>query len=122
MTGLYRLTFVWIALLLSGCAGVFAGEEKTVNMIGHGVESCRAWIDSRKDGHSAGYGDWLLGYLSGVNLWGPTSGRDLLRNRSGQEMIEWVDNYCKAFPDHEIESAARQLILDLGRRAKETGL
>jgi hypothetical protein len=35
-------------------------------------------------------------------------------------MIEWVDKYCSVFPNDEIESAARQLILDLGRRAKES--
>jgi hypothetical protein len=108
-----------IALLLSVRIDAFAVESPTVNMIGHGVESCRAWMESRKDGHSAGYGDWLLGYLSGVNLWGPTAGRDLLLHRSGQEMMEWVDKYCRVFPNDEIESAARQLILDLGRRAKE---
>jgi hypothetical protein len=63
-----------------------------------------------------------LGYLTGVNLWGPTSRRDLLRNQNAQEMIEWVDKYCTVFPNDIIESAAHQLILDLGRRAKESGL
>jgi hypothetical protein len=119
MSRLTRLTLVCIALLVCVYPSAFAAEEKTVNMIGHGVESCGAWTESRKDGNSAGYGDWLLGYLSAVNLWGPTGGRDLLHNRNGQEMVEWVDKYCNIFPDHEIESAARQLILDLGRRAKE---
>jgi hypothetical protein len=57
---------------------------------------------------------------TGVNLWGPTGGRDLLRNQNAQEMIEWVDKYCTVFPKDNIESAARQLILDLGRRAKES--
>ena len=83
---------------------------------------CKAWLEARKDGYSAGYGDWLLGYLTGVNLWGPTGGRDLLRDRNAQEMIEWVDKYCTVFPKENIELAARQLILDLGRRAKESTL
>jgi hypothetical protein len=46
----------------------------------------------------------------------------LLRNQNAQEMIEWVDKYCTVFPNDIIESAARQLILDLGRRAKESDL
>jgi len=46
----------------------------------------------------------------------------LLRNQNAQETIEWVDKYCTAFPNDIIESAARQLIFDLGRRAKESGL
>jgi hypothetical protein len=120
MKRFYGFGFALIAVLLSAHTRAFAVEKRTVNMIGHGVESCGAWMESRKDGDSAGYGDWLLGYLSGVNLWGPTAGRDLLRHRNGQEMIEWVDKYCSVFPNDEIESAARQLILDLGRRAKES--
>jgi hypothetical protein len=106
-------------LFFVGASGSFA-NERALNVIGHGAESCSAWAESRKDGYSAGYGDWLLGYLSGVNVWGPTAGRDLLRNRNGLELIEWVDKYCNVFPNHEIESAARQLILDLGRRGKES--
>jgi hypothetical protein len=109
-----------VAILISGASGPARADEKTINAIGHGVESCKAWLESRKDGYSAGYGDWLLGYLTGVNLWGPTAGRDLLRNQNAKEMIEWVDKYCTIFPDHIIESAARELILDLGRRAKES--
>jgi hypothetical protein len=111
-----------IAVLIGGASTPGIAEERTINAIGHGVESCKAWLEARKDGYSAGYGDWLLGYLTGVNLWGPTAGRDLLRNQNPQEMIEWVDKYCNVFPNQIIESAARQLILDLGRRAKESGL
>jgi hypothetical protein len=111
-----------VAVLICGALIPALADERTINAMGHGVESCQAWLEARKNGSSAGYGDWLLGYLTGVNLWGPTSGRDLLRNRKAQEMIEWVDKYCTAFPNETIESGARQLILDLGRRAKESGL
>jgi hypothetical protein len=108
-----------VAVLIGSVSGPALADERTINAMGHGVESCQAWLEARKDGYSAGYGDWLLGYLTGVNLWGPTNGRDLLRNQKAQEMIEWVDKYCSVFPNELIESAARQLILDLGRRAKE---
>src|ERR1043165_132116 len=104
-----RLTGINLAcvLLLSAvCDGAVAGEDKTINMLGHGVEPCRAWLESRKDGHSVGYGDLLLGYLSGVNLWGPTGGRDLLRNRTGQEMVEWIDGSPASFAS----GSQRQLI------------
>jgi hypothetical protein len=111
-----------VAVLIGGALGPAIADERTINAMGHGVESCKAWLEARKDGYSAGYGDWLLGYLTGVNLWGPTSRRDLLRNQNAQEMIEWVDKYCTVFPNDIIESAARQLILDLGRRAKESDL
>lgn len=106
-----------VAVLIGSYSGSPFANERTINAMGHGVESCQAWLEARKDGYSAGYGDWLLGYLGGVNLWGPTSGRDLLLNQNAQEMIEWVDKYCTVFPNEIIESAARQLILDLGRRA-----
>jgi hypothetical protein len=109
-----------VAVLIGRALAPAIADEKTINALGHGVEPCQAWLDARKDGYSAGYGDWLLGYLTGVNLWGPTSGRDLLRNRNAQEMIEWVDKYCAVFPNEIIEAAARQLVLDLGRRAKES--
>jgi len=108
------------AVLIDGASGPAIADERTINAVGHGVEPCKAWLDARKNGYSAGYGDWLMGYLTGVNLWGPTSRRDLLRNQNAQEMIEWIDKYCAVFPNELIESAARQLILDLGRRAKES--
>jgi hypothetical protein len=109
-----------VAVLICGTSDPARADERTINAIGHGVEACKAWLESRKDGYSAGYGDWLLGYLTGVNLWGPTGSRDLLRNQNAKEMIEWVDKYCAVFPNDIIESAARQLILDLGRRAKDS--
>ena len=92
-----RACTVLAVLIVAGTASVLA-QEKNIMLIGHGVEPCSAWADARKDGYSAGYGDWLLGYVSGVNLWGPTGDRDLLRGQSGQELIEWVDRYCKVFP------------------------
>jgi hypothetical protein len=112
------LVWALIALLLSVCTAAFAAEERTANMKAMELNLAGPVDGTRKDGHSAGYGNWLLGYLSGVNLWGPTGGRDLLRHRNGQEMIEWVDKFCRVFPNDEIEFAARQLILDLGQRAR----
>jgi len=114
---LVRRCKVLAVLIVAGTAFALA-QEKSIRLIGHGVEPCTAWVEARKDGYSGGYGDWLLGYVSGVNLWGPTGGRDLLRGRSGQELIEWVDRYCRLFPEQDIQSAARELVLDLGRRAK----
>jgi hypothetical protein len=102
-------------------AHVVEAEERTITAIGQGTELCSAWTESRKDGYSAGYGDWLLGYISGANVWGPTSGRDILRNRNAPELIEWVDGYCQEHPDEVIETAARKLVLALGRRAREEG-
>ena len=61
-----------VAVLVGGASSPALADERTINAIGHGVESCKAWLEARKDGYSAGYGDWLLGYLTGVNLWGPT--------------------------------------------------
>jgi hypothetical protein len=73
------LVLAYLALLIGAASTPAIADERTINAIGHGVEPCKAWLEARKDGYSAGYGDWLLGYLTGVNLWGPTSGRDLLR-------------------------------------------
>ena len=56
----------WVSV--SGTSGPALADERTINATGHGVESCKAWLEARKDGYSAGYGDWLLGYLTGVNL------------------------------------------------------
>lgn len=96
-------------------------EEKAITAIGHGTELCSAWTESRKEGYSARYGDWLLGYIVGANVWGPTAGRDLLRGRNAPELIEWVDGYCREHPAEVIETAARMLVLALGRRSREEG-
>ena len=102
-------------------AHVAEAEERTITAIGRGTELCSAWTESRKEDYSAGHGDWLLGYISGANIWGPTAGRDILRNRNAAELIEWVDGYCQEHPDEVSETAARKLVLALGRRAREEG-
>jgi hypothetical protein len=116
----------WVRRLLAGpicflSVHVATADDRTVLAIGHGTELCGGWTKSRKDGYSAGYGDWLLGYLVGANVWGPTAGRDILRNRMASELIEWVDSYCQEHSDEIIETAARKLVLALGRRAREEG-
>jgi hypothetical protein len=115
-----------VPLLLAGSiylliAHIAGAEQRTITAIGHGTEICSAWTNSRRDGYSAGYSDWLLGYIVAANVWGPTAGRDLLRRRNATELIEWVDGYCREHPDEIIETVARKLVLALGRRAKEEG-
>ena len=73
---------------------------------------------SSTNGASAGHGDWLLGYLTGANVWAPKGGLDLLANQTGAELIESIDRYCQEHPDGAIEDGARRLVIELAAQAR----
>ena len=94
----------WVSV--SGTSGPALADERTINATGHGVESCKAWLEARKDGYSAGYGDWLLGYLTGVKSLG-TYRRQRFATRSkcsGDDRMGRQVLYCISKGKHRIGS------------------
>jgi hypothetical protein len=64
--------------------------------------------------------DWLLGYLSGMNVaWaaeGRTPARPLTALSSVEEPFVWMDRYCRANPRESIGRGAIVLFFELVRR------
>jgi hypothetical protein len=62
---------------------------------------------------------WLGGYLSGLNAANLYPGKDPLdKLNSSDQMILWMDNYCKANPLRSVGEGANALYLELARTKK----
>ena len=85
----------------------------------YGLPDCGQWIKDTGVQRKFNEG-WLLGWLSGVNNSmdastpkGQTPPNYLAQTTSANQVILFVDNYCRANPLEDISSAADQLMADL---------
>jgi hypothetical protein len=77
---------------------------------------CGAWLTTR----SSDVKEWLLGYLSGMNLvWNAeqrTPAEPLAALSSLDEVFSWMDIYCHANPQHYLGRGAIVLFFELVKR------
>jgi len=118
---LLRLTLA--ALLLTATPAM----AQSVTLMGLGSSSCGAWTAAKHpvpssyntaapDIASAIAGSrqvqWLLGYLSGANIWRAGS-EDALAGTELVGLEAWVSNYCAQNPLDNIHVAAHALMREL---------
>jgi hypothetical protein len=81
---------------------------------------CTKWIDQQKqpDHVPAQISQaWLLGYLSGINIWS-NSEVDLLESVDAELVSAWMDRYCLANPGKAVIDGVDLFVGELKRRAK----
>jgi hypothetical protein len=85
-------------------------------LIGAGTASCGAWLEARWGAHAVGKESWVLGYVSGANVW---SGHDydFLAAHDAPALFAWLDGYCLQHPLETLADATNDLIRDLAKRA-----
>ena len=89
--------------------------------IGFGGASCGSWTEQRRTNSvlSAAYLTWVLGFLSGVNMETVISkGPDFLENVDKGAIAGWLDNYCRAQPLDDLNTATALLFETLYKKAK----
>ena len=81
------------------------------------TDSCATWTQDRsKPGfHNQASEGWVLGFVSGLNAFGPNSG-NVAPGTNASGLLGWVDNYCKANPLDPVTSAGFKLVQELKRR------
>jgi hypothetical protein len=72
--------------------------------------SCGMWVDSRARGVIAP-SVWILGFLSGGNVFGATNNALELVDR--ESIFLWMDKYCKENPLEYIDDGGQVLLLEL---------
>jgi hypothetical protein len=81
--------------------------------------SCGKWTALRKEhgieGHAVEF--WLLGYVSGYNMYGPDPNGGVGISIDTEGMEAFVDQYCTANPMMSLLDAADKLVRELHRRA-----
>ena len=109
-------------LLLGAPAGVAeAGTLPEITTVGAGGDTCRQWIEAKKEPSARyQYRQWLFGFISGYN-WRDTSKQIIPPDSSA--VLSWVDDFCKANPDTPIYIAASRLARQMEKPSKggETG-
>lgn len=84
-----------------------------------GARSCGKWIEEKRAANSAKEMNripvlitrsWFLGYLSGRAA---QSGKDFIKGTDSDSIFLWLDNYCRAHPQGELDQAGIDLAREL---------
>src|ERR1700730_675572 len=75
-----------------------AAQEQAV--LGQGNVSCGSWLENRTgdDVQVAARTAWVLGYVTAFNQYGSKPEGDVSGGKSTEEMMAWIDNYCRQHP------------------------
>ena len=113
----YRLPFVAAIALWLLPLQVIA-EQRPV--LGQGNVSCRLWLEDRQTDSSsaASRTGWVLGFMSAFNQYG-SQGGDVSEGKSTEELMSWIDNYCRKHQDDHLHIASQAFVDDFRQRARQ---
>jgi hypothetical protein len=101
-----------------------AGCLLSVNLFASAVEikgsrSCSRWMEEKRVANSAKEMNkvpvlisrsWFLGYISGR---ADASGKNFLKGTDSDSIFLWLDNYCRANPDKDLDQGGIDLAREL---------
>ena len=110
---LAALTVLSLALV----SDTHAAESKGIAIWGAGTASCGEFlrVTEENPGNLVAFGQWLHGYITGVNDSGP-AGQDAAGGVDRAGLLAWTVKYCKDNPLDSYYTAAHMLVREL--RAK----
>ena len=100
-----------LVALLVGFTWVAGAQAATVR----GFSSCKSWLEERKKEDSDVEESWVMGYLSGANMW-MSSRKDIIKLMEPKQVHAWIDGYCRANQGGDTADAAEALVRDLQLR------
>jgi hypothetical protein len=112
----YRLPFCAVIALWLLTVQVIGAERP---VLGQGMISCSLWLEGRQtDSPSAASRTaWALGFMSAFNQYGLTSERaDVSEGKSSEELMAWIDNYCRQHQGDHLHMALQAFIDDFRQR------
>lgn len=80
--------------------------------------SCPKWTEERQGKRSQILQFWLLGFVSGYNVYGPEPTGGAAAGVDSTGILAWVDQYCAANPLDSVVTAAIKLVGELDRRSR----
>ena len=114
----YRPPFLGIVALLLFSGDVFAAERL---VLGQGNISCSSWLGGRQaDSPSADSRTaWILGFMSAFSQYGSQpQGADVSEGKSTEQLMGWIDNYCRQHQGDDLQTASTAFIDDFGQRTR----
>lgn len=103
--------------MLAGCLLAFNLFAAVVEKMG--TRSCAKWMEEKRIAKSAKElnkipvlitRSWFLGYLSGR---AGESGKNFLKGTDSDSIFLWLDNYCQANPQTDLDKAGTDLAREL---------
>ena len=87
-----------------------AAQEQAV--LGQGNVSCGSWLNDRKgdDAQASSKIAWVLGYVTAFNQYGSKPEGDVSEGKKTEEMMVWIDNYCRDHPADNVHRASAALV------------
>jgi hypothetical protein len=106
-----------VALAFAAVLMPVAAQETQRASFGAGNRSCGSWSASRRNRESASEQQWLLGYLSAVNMYAKAP----LRSVDNEAVFGWVDKLCAGNPLSNLDVAVLGLTNELGATLPTVG-
>jgi hypothetical protein len=89
-------------------------------VLGQGNISCSLWLEGRQTDSlsAASRTAWVLGFMSAFNQYGLTSERaDVSEGKSSEELMAWIDNYCRQHQGDHLHMACRRSLMTFARES-----
>ena len=112
----YRLPFLAVIALWLLPIQAIAAERP---VLGQGNISCSLWLEGRQTDSpgSASRTAWFLGFISAFNQYGLQSqGADVSEGKNTDELMGWIDNYCRQHQGDDLHTASEAFIDDFRQR------
>jgi hypothetical protein len=112
----YRLPFLAVIALWLLPIQAIAAERP---VLGQGNISCSLWLEGRQTDSpsSASRTAWILGFISAFNQYGLQSqGADVSEGKNTDELMGWIDNYCRQHQGDDLHTASEAFIDDFRQR------
>ena len=92
-------------------------EQRPV--LGQGNISCSVWLEGRQTDSpdAASRTAWLLGFMSAFNQYA-WEGIDVSEGKGTEELMSWMDNYCRQHQSDHLHMASQAFIDDFRRRIR----
>jgi hypothetical protein len=105
----HRTALLAASLLLFQTVQMAAQEQA---VLGQGNVSCGSWLEVRtgEDVQVAARTAWVLGYVTAFNQYGSKPEGDVSSGKSTEEMMAWIDNYCRQHPADNVYRASAALV------------
>jgi hypothetical protein len=92
-------------------------EQRPV--LGQGNISCSVWLEDRQTDipGAASRTGWVLGFMSAFNQYA-WEGIDVSEGKGTDELMSWIDSYCRQHRSDHLHMASQAFIDDFRRRTR----
>ncbi len=87
-------------------------------VLGQGNISCSSWLEVRQTDNAGAASRiaWVLGFITAFNQYGLASPADVSEGKSTEDLMAWMDNYCRQHQGDNLHRASAAFIDEFRQR------